>query len=281
MSSLNRLRRRILTPDVRQTKLSTRGFHLKDEPGPRPPRDGRQIVPARIRRRRGGERAARGGAPRSRPRLPRTGASPTRAPRWPSPSATPCPVGRRPRRAVPRRPGDEHVYMAYVGVGWAMARLPRVLWSRLYAPDPLLRWLVLDGYGFHQAYFRTDTVRAPAASDRRSSRGRPTARATTRCGPSTRASAGPAGSWPEPTPSRSSACSTRSRRSAAPTCTPVPASPSATPAARRAGTGLARRAPGPYRRRPRAGRGVRRAGPAARRPGRCRTTSWRPASCAA
>jgi hypothetical protein len=23
------------------------------------------------------------------------------------------------------------------------------------APDPLLRWLVLDGYGFHQAYFRT------------------------------------------------------------------------------------------------------------------------------
>jgi hypothetical protein len=50
---------------------------------------------------------------------------------------------------------EEHVYMAYVGVGWAMARLPRPLWSRLYAPDPLLRWLVLDGYGFHQAYFKT------------------------------------------------------------------------------------------------------------------------------
>jgi enediyne biosynthesis protein E3 len=50
----------------------------------------------------------------------------------------------------------QHVYMAYIGVGWAMARLPKFRWSRLHAPDPLLRWLVLDGYGFHQAYFRTD-----------------------------------------------------------------------------------------------------------------------------
>ncbi|WKU06677.1 DUF1702 family protein [Micromonospora sp. HUAS LYJ1] len=51
--------------------------------------------------------------------------------------------------------GADHVYMAYVGVGWAMARVPRFRWSKLYAPDPLLRWLALDGYGFHQAYFRT------------------------------------------------------------------------------------------------------------------------------
>ncbi|HEU4424939.1 MAG TPA: DUF1702 family protein, partial [Pilimelia sp.] len=49
-----------------------------------------------------------------------------------------------------------HVYMVYVGVGWAMARVPRFRWSKLYAPDPLLRWLALDGYGFHQAYFHTD-----------------------------------------------------------------------------------------------------------------------------
>lgn len=52
--------------------------------------------------------------------------------------------------------GRAHIYMVYVGVGWAMARLPRSRWHRLHAPDPLLRWLVLDGYGFHQAYFRTD-----------------------------------------------------------------------------------------------------------------------------
>src|SRR4029078_3240333 len=50
---------------------------------------------------------------------------------------------------------DAHIYMAYVGVGWAMARVPQFRWSRLHAPDPLLRWLVLDGYGFHQAYFKT------------------------------------------------------------------------------------------------------------------------------
>jgi enediyne biosynthesis protein E3 len=51
--------------------------------------------------------------------------------------------------------GRQHAYMIYVGVGWAMARLPRFRWSRLTATDPLLRWLVLDGYGFHQAYFHT------------------------------------------------------------------------------------------------------------------------------
>ncbi|WP_424923450.1 DUF1702 family protein [Actinocrispum wychmicini] len=53
--------------------------------------------------------------------------------------------------------GDEHVYMVYVGIGWAMARLPRMRWSKASAAatDPLLRWLVLDGYGFHQAYFHT------------------------------------------------------------------------------------------------------------------------------
>ncbi|MDX6741610.1 DUF1702 family protein [Actinocorallia sp. A-T 12471] len=51
--------------------------------------------------------------------------------------------------------GGAHVYTAYVGVGWALARLPRPLWGRASAPDPLLRWLVLDGYGFHQAYFHT------------------------------------------------------------------------------------------------------------------------------
>nr|BFD89359.1 DUF1702 family protein [Kitasatospora sp. Xyl93] len=52
--------------------------------------------------------------------------------------------------------GADHVYMVYVGIGWAMARLPRFRWPDIDALDPLLRWLVLDGYGFHQAYFRTD-----------------------------------------------------------------------------------------------------------------------------
>jgi SagB-type dehydrogenase family enzyme len=51
--------------------------------------------------------------------------------------------------------GANHIYMAYIGVGWAMARLPRLRWRAIEPHDPLLRWLALDGYGFHQAYFRT------------------------------------------------------------------------------------------------------------------------------
>jgi len=51
--------------------------------------------------------------------------------------------------------GANHIYMAYIGVGWAMARLPRLRWRAIQPHDPLLRWLALDGYGFHQAYFRT------------------------------------------------------------------------------------------------------------------------------
>ena len=47
-------------------------------------------------------------------------------------------------------------YIILVGVGWAMARLPRFAWPKANRFDPLLRWLVLDGYGFHQAYFKTD-----------------------------------------------------------------------------------------------------------------------------
>lgn len=62
---------------------------------------------------------------------------------------------------VPRRdrlgaflagPAAPHVYMAHVGAGWALARLrrgPRALRTL----DPLLRWLALDGYGFHAGYF--------------------------------------------------------------------------------------------------------------------------------
>jgi hypothetical protein len=52
----------------------------------------------------------------------------------------------------------KHMYMAYVGIGWSLARLPRFRWriATASAADPLLRWLLLDGYGFHQAYFHTD-----------------------------------------------------------------------------------------------------------------------------
>ncbi|MFH8476737.1 DUF1702 family protein [Streptomyces sp. NPDC018000] len=63
--------------------------------------------------------------------------------------------------------GGAHPYMAYVGIGWAMARLPRVLRPDTASADPLLRWLVLDGYGFHQAYFHTDRYVRRQYRDRR------------------------------------------------------------------------------------------------------------------
>jgi hypothetical protein len=49
--------------------------------------------------------------------------------------------------------GEPHIYMAHVGVGWSMARLPLRFEKRLRRLDPVLRWLVLDGYGFHEGYF--------------------------------------------------------------------------------------------------------------------------------
>jgi hypothetical protein len=52
--------------------------------------------------------------------------------------------------------GQPHAYMLHVGAGWALARLPWLRWRTdafLRGLDPLLRWLAMDGYGFHQGYF--------------------------------------------------------------------------------------------------------------------------------
>lgn len=50
-------------------------------------------------------------------------------------------------------PGQPHCYLLLVGVGWAMARLPVSVGRTLARLDPLLRWLALDGYGFHEGFF--------------------------------------------------------------------------------------------------------------------------------
>jgi enediyne biosynthesis protein E2 len=58
-------------------------------------------------------------------------------------------------------PGRPHLFLAYIGIGFAMARLPRALW-RGVLPDldspyhPTMSWLAVDGYGFDRAYFDTD-----------------------------------------------------------------------------------------------------------------------------
>jgi hypothetical protein len=52
-----------------------------------------------------------------------------------------------------RGEGGAHTYMVHVALGWVVARLPGRIEPRLDPLDPLLRWLVLDGYGFHEGFF--------------------------------------------------------------------------------------------------------------------------------
>nr|WTA64415.1 DUF1702 family protein [Micromonospora sp. NBC_00855] len=83
-----------------------------------------------------------------------------------------------PRRGTRTRqllagPGERHLFLAYIGIGFAMARLPRMTWRKV-VPDltgspyhPTMTWLAVDGYGFDRAYFDTDRwvheQRRPAA----------------------------------------------------------------------------------------------------------------------
>lgn len=152
------LRRRIFTPDIAETLVSTRGFHDKDPEA----RAVLETVGATFLR---GLSSAAGSR-----RVTDIDADlsdvPTRFKGFAYEGAgmgfalVDAVTPGRPRRAAEfiAGPGDPHIYMAYVGIGWALGRLPRPLWKRATAAatDPLLRWLVLDGYGFHQAYFRTE-----------------------------------------------------------------------------------------------------------------------------
>jgi hypothetical protein len=58
-------------------------------------------------------------------------------------------------------PAQPHIFLTYIGIGFAMARLPRRLWPKVL-PDltgsayyPTMSWLAVDGYGFDRAYFST------------------------------------------------------------------------------------------------------------------------------
>ena len=153
---LRALRRRIFTPDPSNTKLDVRGFHVKNQAS-------RELLETV------GESFLSGMSFALEART--VEAAEERLEQLPAAfrgfayegagmgfailDALPFGGNDRVPRFLAGRGGD-HVYMVYVGVGWAMARLPRFRWSALRADDPLLRWLALDGYGFHQAYFHTD-----------------------------------------------------------------------------------------------------------------------------
>lgn len=156
MSVLRVLRRKVMTPNRSATKLDIRGFHVKSP-------EARALLETI------GGTFLDGYGYAAQARTPDAAQAPletvpTRFRGFAYEGAGMAfavrdglrPVGGRNVERFLAGPGAKHTYMAYVGVGWAMARLPRIRWSTLYSPDPLLRWLVLDGYGFHQAYFRTE-----------------------------------------------------------------------------------------------------------------------------
>lgn len=61
--------------------------------------------------------------------------------------------GRRMFEAYVDGPARPHEYMAWVGLGWALARLPVSPIRALSRYRNLNKWLALDGYGFHEGYF--------------------------------------------------------------------------------------------------------------------------------
>jgi enediyne biosynthesis protein E3 len=156
VSLLGSVRRRVLTPSMSETKLSTRGFFEKSPAA----RDLLETIGASFLT--GYGHAAQASRPaRAEAGLERIpdrfrgfayeGAGMGFAVRDGLPFG-----GKRHVERFLQGAAAEHGYMVYVGVGWAMARVPRFRWSSMYTADPLLKWLVLDGFGFHQAYFRTE-----------------------------------------------------------------------------------------------------------------------------
>ncbi|MFJ9887123.1 DUF1702 family protein [Streptomyces sp. NPDC091287] len=63
-------------------------------------------------------------------------------------------------RALLQGAGRRHIFLNYIGIGFAMAKLPRPLWKKVMPDDldgaefyPPMSWLAVDGYGFDRAYF--------------------------------------------------------------------------------------------------------------------------------
>jgi enediyne biosynthesis protein E3 len=55
----------------------------------------------------------------------------------------------------------------HVGAGWVLARVPGSVEKYLARFDPVLGWLVVDGYGFHEGYFHWRRQLSGAEAPRR------------------------------------------------------------------------------------------------------------------
>lgn len=168
-TAVRALRRRILTPNLAQTRVSKRGFHLGE------PADLHMIETVGECFLTGYAHAVETGSPQHV-----GGLLDEVSDRYRGFAFEGAAMGFTVMDALSPRGGrlagflsgvgHPHLYMAYVGVGWALARLPRPLWPKPTGFDPVLRWLVLDGYGFHQAYFHTRRFVREHAVDTRPAR---------------------------------------------------------------------------------------------------------------
>ncbi|WP_407642664.1 DUF1702 family protein [Actinokineospora alba] len=150
------MRRRLMTPDVVETTLDKRGFHKKSPEA----QDRLETV---------GKMFLEGYAYAMEARTPADAVEPLeQLPDWLRGFAYEgagmglavldgLPFGRSDNvdRFLETERGEAYRYLVYVGIGWAMARIPRFRWPKPASLDPMLVPLVLDGYGFHQAYFQT------------------------------------------------------------------------------------------------------------------------------
>ncbi|WP_026314116.1 DUF1702 family protein [Actinomadura flavalba] len=154
MHALRALQRRIITPDISATRMDTRGFHVKNEASKELLETvGKSFLTGYAAAVEQPTTAAAAAQLDQLPERFRGFAFEGAAMGYAVVGSMPF-SGRRNLDTFLAEEGEPHLYMAYVGIGWAMARLPRMLWPKNEL-DPLLRWLVLDGYGFHQAYFKT------------------------------------------------------------------------------------------------------------------------------
>jgi hypothetical protein len=160
-TSLGVLRKRLLTPPLEEILFSTRGFHAAD-PAARAllEKSARQLLV-------GYECAMEStGTAEAVERLETLdhrflgfsyeGAAMALAVRD---ALGPGRAGRRIEDFLAAELPATHVYLAYIGIGLALPRVPRMLWRRAFPdlttlPEPrCLAWLIWDGYGYHQAYF--------------------------------------------------------------------------------------------------------------------------------
>ncbi|MGW5666921.1 DUF1702 family protein [Micromonospora sp. NPDC003776] len=150
-----RLRQAVLTPSVRQTHLDVRGFRAKDATAQDLLEEIGVSFLIGFRHAVGARDAAETGRLLDGVRREFRGFAYEGAGMGLALLDGMSPGGPRRIEAFLAGPAAEHTYMVHVGVGWALARLPRARWRAALPPDRLLRWLALDGYGFHQAYFHT------------------------------------------------------------------------------------------------------------------------------